>query len=250
MQAFRDGKVIYLVATDVVGRGIDVTGISHILNYDLPEDPENYVHRIGRTGRMGKDGVAIAFVTPEQGGQLTDIEANINMLVPAEQIEGFEAFRQARAGEKSGAQTLYPGFRPQRPPLPPRAVTSFPRSCVGMPPPTLCVVPRQREVFFSSFPSAGTIFDFSANLLALPLVRACGTTARSVRTTKTPQNSPKIFGRASVYFLRGEKATQFRRAISNNGGVAAFRKFPMTEAGRFSRTCCSLFVIAGGMSWS
>ena len=49
---------VCLVATDVVGRGIDVTNISHIINYDLPDDPEAYVHRIGRTGRMGKDGIA------------------------------------------------------------------------------------------------------------------------------------------------------------------------------------------------
>ncbi len=90
MQAFRDGKVIFLVATDVVGRGIDVTGISHIYNYDLPEDPENYVHRIGRTGRMGKDGRAIAFVTREQGPLLTAIEMCMNKLVPQEKLPGFE----------------------------------------------------------------------------------------------------------------------------------------------------------------
>ena len=71
---FRSAKIVVLVATDVVGRGIDVTNISHIINYDLPEDIENYVHRIGRTGRIGKDGVAISFVTPEQGQHLTDIE--------------------------------------------------------------------------------------------------------------------------------------------------------------------------------
>src|SRR5207245_7495658 len=82
MQGVRDGKIVYLVATDVVGRGIDVTGISHIINYDLPEDPENYVHRIGRTGRMGADGVAIAFVTPEQGNQLTAIEGFVNQMIP------------------------------------------------------------------------------------------------------------------------------------------------------------------------
>src|SRR3954447_22752257 len=79
MQGFRDGKIVYLVATDVVGRGIDVKNISHVINYDLPEDPENYVHRIGRTGRLGADGRAIAFVTPEQGRQLTDIELFINL---------------------------------------------------------------------------------------------------------------------------------------------------------------------------
>jgi ATP-dependent RNA helicase DeaD len=92
MQDFREGKITYLVATDVVGRGIDVTNISHIINYDLPEDPENYVHRIGRTGRMGADGIAIAFVTPEQGKQLTNIESFINSIVAEERIEGFEAF--------------------------------------------------------------------------------------------------------------------------------------------------------------
>jgi ATP-dependent RNA helicase DeaD len=92
MQGFRDGKIIFLVATDVVGRGIDVTNISHIINYDLPEDPENYVHRIGRTGRMGADGIAIAFVTPEQGKQLTNIELFINKQLPEDRIEGFQAF--------------------------------------------------------------------------------------------------------------------------------------------------------------
>ena len=92
MQGFRDGKIIYLVATDVVGRGIDVTNISHVINYDLPDDPENYVHRIGRTGRIGADGVAIAFVTPEQGEQLTDIEAFINKMIDEDRIEGFEAY--------------------------------------------------------------------------------------------------------------------------------------------------------------
>jgi ATP-dependent RNA helicase DeaD len=92
MQAFRDGKITYLVATDVVGRGIDVTNISHIINYDIPEDPENYVHRIGRTGRMGADGIAIAFVTPEQGGELTSIEAFINMILEEDRIEGFDAY--------------------------------------------------------------------------------------------------------------------------------------------------------------
>jgi len=91
MKAFRDGRIICLVATDVVGRGIDVMGISHIINYDLPEDPEAYVHRIGRTGRMGKDGRAIAFVTPEQGGRLTDIECFINKQIGEDFIEGFES---------------------------------------------------------------------------------------------------------------------------------------------------------------
>lgn len=93
MKAFRQGKIICLVATDVVGRGIDVTNISHIINYDLPEDPENYVHRIGRTGRMGADGRAIAFVTPEQGERLTAIECFINVEIEEDNIDGFQAYR-------------------------------------------------------------------------------------------------------------------------------------------------------------
>ena len=92
MQGFRDGKIVYLVATDVVGRGIDVKNISHVINYDLPLDPENYVHRIGRTGRIGADGVAVAFVTPEQGDRLTDIEAFINKEIEREDIDGFQAY--------------------------------------------------------------------------------------------------------------------------------------------------------------
>ena len=99
MQRFRAGTIVYLVATDVVGRGIDVMGISHIINYDLPHDPENYVHRIGRTGRMGADGVAIAFVTPEQGEQLTQIEAFINLQLTHDRIEGFEAFAPRKKAE-------------------------------------------------------------------------------------------------------------------------------------------------------
>src|SRR5256885_13202783 len=93
MQEFREAKITYLVATDVVGRGIDVTNISHIFNYDLPDDPENYVHRIGRTGRIGADGVAIAFVTREQGSQLTEIEAFINLQLAEDRIEDFAAAR-------------------------------------------------------------------------------------------------------------------------------------------------------------
>jgi ATP-dependent RNA helicase DeaD len=92
MDAFRKGKITVLIATDVMSRGIDVSGISHILNYDLPNDLENYVHRIGRTGRIGADGMAISFVMPEQGEVLTAIEHLINREIPADRVEGFEAF--------------------------------------------------------------------------------------------------------------------------------------------------------------
>jgi ATP-dependent RNA helicase DeaD len=76
------GDLSVLVASDLASRGLDVEGISHVINYDLPEDPEVYVHRIGRTARIGREGVAWSFVTPEQGELLTQIEALINMEVP------------------------------------------------------------------------------------------------------------------------------------------------------------------------
>jgi ATP-dependent RNA helicase DeaD len=103
MQGFREGKITYLVATDVVGRGIDVKNISHVINYDIPLDPENYVHRIGRTGRIGADGVAVAFVTPEQGDQLTEIERFINKMIDEDQISGFQTYTPRVRVEKAEA---------------------------------------------------------------------------------------------------------------------------------------------------
>jgi ATP-dependent RNA helicase DeaD len=97
MRAFRSGEVTVLVATDVVGRGIDVEGISHVINYDIPDDPENYVHRIGRTGRMGKDGIAYLFVCPDQGDPLTAIENLTNKIITPIHIEGFEVKRAKAA---------------------------------------------------------------------------------------------------------------------------------------------------------
>ena len=74
LEMFRDGKVRVLVATDIVARGIDVDNISHVINYDLPDEPESYVHRIGRTARAGTDGIAIAFCDETEGRLLRDIE--------------------------------------------------------------------------------------------------------------------------------------------------------------------------------
>ena len=94
MKGFRDGTINVLVATDVVGRGIDVNDISHVINYDIPDDAENYLHRIGRTGRMGKDGLAYMFVCPDQGEPLSAIENLINKAIPSLNMEGFEAYRR------------------------------------------------------------------------------------------------------------------------------------------------------------
>lgn len=89
MKSFRAGSINYLVATDVVGRGIDVSNISHIINYDIPELSEDYVHRVGRTGRMGKTGVAFSFVAPHQGDELTRIEQTINRLLDQDPIQEY-----------------------------------------------------------------------------------------------------------------------------------------------------------------
>jgi ATP-dependent RNA helicase DeaD len=88
LSAFRSGRLTTLVATDVVGRGIDVPGISHVINFDIPEDPEHYVHRIGRTGRMGKDGAAFTFVLPDQGKLLDQIEKAISRKVEQDSVDG------------------------------------------------------------------------------------------------------------------------------------------------------------------
>jgi len=90
MKKLRDGNLRLLVATDVVGRGIDVTGISHIINYDIPQFCDDYVHRVGRTGRMGREGVAYTFVTPEEGPELTRIEERINRLLVRAEIPGMD----------------------------------------------------------------------------------------------------------------------------------------------------------------
>jgi ATP-dependent RNA helicase DeaD len=89
MKGFRGGKFDVLIATDLASRGIDVADISHIVNFDIPEDPEVYVHRVGRTARMGAAGKAFTFVTSQQGAELTKVENLINQMIPQAQIEGF-----------------------------------------------------------------------------------------------------------------------------------------------------------------
>ncbi len=83
LAAFRAGKVRTLIATDIAARGIDVEGISHVFNYDLPNIPESYVHRIGRTARAGAAGVAISFCDAEERAFLRDIEKLIRLAIPA-----------------------------------------------------------------------------------------------------------------------------------------------------------------------
>lgn len=82
MQTLRDGDLHVLVCSDLAARGLDVDGITHVINYDLPEDPEIYIHRVGRTARAGRDGIAWSFVSPDQGELLTQVEMLANIEIP------------------------------------------------------------------------------------------------------------------------------------------------------------------------
>ncbi|CAE7760701.1 cshA [Symbiodinium sp. CCMP2592] len=90
MSKFRSGDLAVLVASDLASRGIDVEGITHVVNYDLPEDPDIYVHRIGRTARAGRNGHAWSLVTPAQGSLLTEIEMLVNAEIPKMDYPDFE----------------------------------------------------------------------------------------------------------------------------------------------------------------
>ena len=89
LDAFSDGEVRVLVATDVAQRGLDVEGISHVVNYDVPQDPDSYVHRVGRTARAGQTGEAITFMSPAEIGELRAIEHHIGRELPRIELEGY-----------------------------------------------------------------------------------------------------------------------------------------------------------------
>jgi ATP-dependent RNA helicase RhlE len=89
LDAFRDGEVRVLVATDVAQRGLDVEGISHVINYDVPQDPDSYVHRVGRTARAGQKGEAITFMSPAEIGELRMIELHIGRDLPKIELDGY-----------------------------------------------------------------------------------------------------------------------------------------------------------------
>ncbi|MBL8523052.1 MAG: DEAD/DEAH box helicase [Betaproteobacteria bacterium] len=108
LQALRRGGLKVLVATDVAARGIDVQGISHVINYDLPRQAEDYVHRIGRTGRAGKNGIAISLANVREHFQVKIIERFTSQAIPVTTIEGLEPKQRVHT-KPSGAR---PGGRP------------------------------------------------------------------------------------------------------------------------------------------
>ena len=109
LKDFKSGAVRVLVATDIAARGIDVDGISHVVNYDFPMHPEDYVHRIGRTGRAHAVGDAISFVTPEDHSALRSLERFIGRGIVRKRSEGFNYTAAAPAGTPGGQRERQAG---------------------------------------------------------------------------------------------------------------------------------------------
>jgi ATP-dependent RNA helicase RhlE len=105
LDGFKSGKFEVLVATDIAARGLDIAGVSHVINYDVPENPEDYVHRIGRTGRASKSGDAFTLVTEEDVRDARSIERYMGVTVERKKIEGFPYIYSALFDEKALAET-------------------------------------------------------------------------------------------------------------------------------------------------
>jgi len=101
LQGFADGRVKWLVATDVAARGIDIAGLPLVVNYDLPRSTDDYLHRIGRSGRAGASGMAISLVTADNQAHMRLIEKRHRLRLPREQIAGFEPEQMAAAAEQA-----------------------------------------------------------------------------------------------------------------------------------------------------
>src|SRR5690606_15533222 len=102
VQSLKDGRIDILVATDVAARGLDVDRISHVLNYDIPYDTENYMHRLGRTGRAGRTGEAIHFVAPRERGMLGAIERATRQKIEPMQLPSVDMVNDQRAARFLG----------------------------------------------------------------------------------------------------------------------------------------------------
>lgn len=100
MKRFREAELQFLIATDVAARGLDVEGVTHVFNYDIPEDMESYIHRIGRTGRAGGKGIAVTFATPKDRGYLQMIEKGTKGAIKRKEVEGIVKPKEQDRSEK------------------------------------------------------------------------------------------------------------------------------------------------------
>jgi len=117
LQKFRDGEIIYLLASDVAARGLDVPEVSHVINFDIPDQPEDYIHRIGRTGRAGKLGHSISLVTPRDRQKVSAIEKLIDTKLPwlgAEAVQGDEEPARPSRGRGRKRETAQKTAAPAR----------------------------------------------------------------------------------------------------------------------------------------
>ena len=108
LAGFKDGTLEVMVATDIAARGIDVAGVTHVINYDIPATPDDYVHRIGRTGRAAAEGDAFTLATPDQTGEVRAIERFIKATIPQLKLEGFDYSAKAPApapGQEAGPRS-------------------------------------------------------------------------------------------------------------------------------------------------
>jgi ATP-dependent RNA helicase RhlE len=112
LEGFKSGKYEVLVATDIAARGLDIAGVSHVINYDVPENAEDYVHRIGRTGRAQQTGDAFTLVTEEDVRDARSIERYMGMAVERKKIEGFPYIYSALFDEKALAETAAAAVKP------------------------------------------------------------------------------------------------------------------------------------------
>jgi ATP-dependent RNA helicase RhlE len=109
LDGFRNGRYEVLVATDIAARGLDITNVSHVVNYDVPQHPEDYIHRIGRTGRAEATGDAFTIMVAEEATHVFDIERFISQKIPREKLEGFNyTYTALFEAERKGEQSIRP----------------------------------------------------------------------------------------------------------------------------------------------
>jgi ATP-dependent RNA helicase RhlE len=116
LRGFRDGRYEVLVATDIAARGLDIAEVSHVVNYDVPQHPEDYIHRIGRTGRMEAIGDAFTIMVAEDGRHVEAIERFISQKIPRVKLENFDyrytaLFEQDKPGQAQGRAPRITGVR-------------------------------------------------------------------------------------------------------------------------------------------